>query len=509
MSGHVHVRVMASLAIAIAAAPAAAQSDHSTVAGTVRSDGGQHVRWAIVGTADGRARASTDSLGRFLLEGVAPGRLQLRARAIGFVARDTVLVVKAGEQARWDVVLRPFRWAGDGEAARDRSGRIDSVGRGLLKPAVPDAAPFGRFGREFFAQTLRRAPADANTIVSPASAALALSMVFAGAQGETASEMARSLAPDGTDPVRRGAALVAALRDRQDVTLHVANAVWVDNRLELQPRFHQTVAASYGATVRAVPLATQHAVDEINRWVSAATRGKIRGILDEPLGGDAGLFIANAVYFKGKWIDQFDKTHTRERDFTLPSGRRVVVPAMERVGRYGYRRAAGYQVLRLPYRGGRTALYIVLPDSGTTVAALVDRLGAAAAWPETHGPADVRGVRVVLPRFKVERSMELDETLQAMGMRRAFDPARADFGALARPRSGGGAANLFVAAALQKVFVEVNEEGTEAAAVTGIAMVTSAPPPPIPFVVDRSFLFLLRDEVTGADLFIGRVSDPR
>lgn len=388
------------------------------------------------------------------------------------------------------------------------SGRIDSVGRGLLKPARLDAAAFGRFGREFFAQTLRQAPADANTVVSPASAALALSMVLAGAQGETASEMARALEPNGDDPVRRGAALVAALRHRNDITLHVANAVWVDNALELQPRFQRIVTSSYGATVRAVPLATQQAVDQINRWVSTATRAKIAGLLDEPLGGNVGLFIANAVYFKGKWIDEFDKRDTRQREFTLSTGRRVSVAGMERVGRYGYRRGRGYQLLRLPYRGGRTALYVVLPDSGVTVAALVDRLGAD-GWPASLGPTDVNPVSVVLPRFRIERSTQLNATLQAMGMRRAFDPARADFGALARPRGGHGAVGLFVGKALQKVFVEVNEEGTEAAAATGIDMLTSAPPPPIPFVVDRPFLFLLRDEVTGADLFIGRVADPR
>jgi serpin B len=501
------------LAAAVLFCPeAAAQADHGRLSGTVRTAGAQTVRGAIVSTTDGRVHARSDSLGQFVLEAVPAGRVQLRVRAIGYRTRDTALVIQGGGQTRWDAVLEPYAVAGewaDRESARAAAGTIDSVGRGLLRTAPPDAAAFSRFGREFFAQTLRRAAADANAVVSPASAAVALSMVLAGARGETAAEMARMLGPHGDDPVRRGAALVAALRDRKDITLHVANAVWVDNRLELQPGYQRTVTSSYGATVRAVSLATQRGADEINRWVSTETRGKIDGVLDEPLGGNAVLFIANAVYFKGKWIDEFDKRDTRQRDFTLASGRRVGVPAMERVGHFGYRRAHGYQLLRLPYRGGRTALYVALPDSGITVAALVDRLDAE-RWPASLGPAEASRVRVVLPRFKVERSMELNETLQAMGMRRAFDPAGADFGALARPRGGHGAAGLFVERALQKVFVEVNEEGTEAAAVTGIVMTLSAESGPrATFIVDRPFLFLLRDEVTGADLFIGRVADPR
>jgi serine protease inhibitor len=394
--------------------------------------------------------------------------------------------------------------------AEAAAGTIDSVAVGHLKAAPPDAAPFGTFGQRFFAEALRRASADSNAILSPPSAALALSMVLTGARGETADRMARALDPDADvpDPAGRSGALLAAARDRKDVTLQIASAVWVDTMLALQTGFQRTLASSYGAVARSVPLGSPRGLAAINRWADSATRGKIASLLNEPL-PDSGLFVANAVHFKGKWLKPFDTRETRQRDFTLHSGRRVRVATMERTGAYGYRRAPGYQIVRLPYRGGRTSMYIVLPDSGVTIAALVDSL-TDQGWPASLARADFRTVHILLPRFKVEQTISLEPVLKAVGFGIAFDVGRADLRGIAQWKRDGRPAELYISRALQKVFVEVDEEGTEAAAVTGILVTAKeVPPPPVQFVVDRPFLFLLRDEVSGADMFVGSVARPR
>jgi serpin B len=249
-------------------------------------------------------------------------------------------------------------------------------------------------------------------------------------------------------------------------------------------------------------------VRTINRWADRATHGRIKGLLDEPLPAATRLMLANAVYFKGKWADAFDASATRPREFLLASGRRIRVPAMERTGRLAYQRANGFQVVRLPYRGGRSAMYIILPDSGVGTRTLMQQF-AAKGWPKTLAKGPERDVHLVLPKFHVEASLDLRKPLEQLGAGIAFDPRRADFRDLAVARSNGAPLPLCVDKAEQKVYIDVSEEGTEAAAVTGLTVVvTSAPPPPMNFVVDRPFLFVLRDEEGGSDLFVGRIGRP-
>jgi serpin B len=211
------------------------------------------------------------------------------------------------------------------------------------------------------------------------------------------------------------------------------------------------------------------------------------------------------VYFKGRWQDEFRSNATRPMPFHVPGGRTVQRPMMRRTGNYGYLRAEGFTGLRLPYRGGRFAMYVLLPDQGSSVAALRGRLTptAWAEWMDGFGAA--REVRVVMPKYRVNVESGLNRPLQALGMADAFSQTAANFrGMLASP-----GADAYVSEAKQKVFIEVNEEGTEAAAVTGIEMrTTSAAPEPLSFVVDRPFILAIRDDQTGALLFIGQVNDP-
>ena len=200
------------------------------------------------------------------------------------------------------------------------------------------------------------------------------------------------------------------------------------------------------------------------------THGKIATIVNEPLPESTRLFIANAVYFKGKWLDPFDKSATKPGEFTLPSGKRITVPRMSRVANIGYQRDSGYQSIRLPYRTGKVAMYIVLPDSGVTFDAVARRL-AAGHWAPSAPLIDGRPVHVVLPRFHSEVTMDLGDPLVTLGLRIAFDCDSADFGGMARATVASRPMPLCIGKAMQKAYIDVDEEGTEAAAVTGIMMV--------------------------------------
>jgi serpin B len=243
--------------------------------------------------------------------------------------------------------------------------------------------------------------------------------------------------------------------------------------------------------------------------VDSATHSGIERILDEPFSDSTRLFIANAVYFKGKWLDEFEKSQTRRRDFRLASGAVIQVNGMERTGEIGYQRGAGYQTIRLPYRGGRFAMYVVLPDSGKSVVALEHEF-AQNGWPGSLVQKDFREVHYVIPRLHVEETYELIPALKSLGIRRAFDCDLAEFSSMAVANNARDSIPLCIGGATQKVYLDVDEEGTEAAAVTGIIAVTitSLPPPPLQFIVDRPFLLTIRDELTGADVFIGVIFRP-
>jgi serpin B len=302
--------------------------------------------------------------------------------------------------------------------------------------------------------------------------------------------------------------MISDLLGRTDVTLEMANAIWVDTRVTPTPNFSASTAR-WHATTASLPLATPKAMEAINHWADSVTHKKIKTILSEPLDDKVRLFIANAVYFKGKWLEPFEKSATRPGEFTLPSGKRITVPRMTRLANIGYRRTAGFQTIRLPYRTGKTAMYIVLPDVGVSFDAVVRQLNAG-NWAPSAPLTDAPQVHVVLPRFHSELEIELEDPLAKLGADIAFDCGRADFTGMAVAHSGSRTP-LCIGRVLQKVYIDLDEEGTEAAAVTGISVVATSAviaPPPIEFVVDRPFLFVLRDETTGADLFVGRIAHP-
>lgn len=365
---------------------------------------------------------------------------------------------------------------------------------------------YASFGLDLF-RRLAEARPNENVIVSPLSAGLAVSMLANGAAGDTRTGIERALATgmDQDDLNPSNQALAAALRT-EDVELAVANSLWARQGVPFLPVFLEQNRQFYGAEIQSLNLSTPEAARRINEWASRSTRGRITEMVQGPLDPSVILYLMNAVYFKGRWQDEFRAQATRPRTFHAPGGD-VQRPMMSRTGSYGYLRGDGFQAARLPYRGNRFAMYVLLPDAGQSLAQLRGRL-TPEAWQGWMGGFAPREVQLVMPRYRMALESRLNAPLQAMGMADAFDPDRASFRAMLTGEFLDRQ-NAYVSEAKQKVFIEVNEEGTEAAAVTGIEVrTTSMPAPPLELVVDRPFLVAIRDDRTGALLFVGQVNDP-
>ena len=350
----------------------------------------------------------------------------------------------------------------------------------------------------------------ANIFISPYSASTVLQMVGNGAAGRTKAEMQQVLGTTGlsSDVINAASKDIAqALKSgNTNVILTTANAIWYRQGAPVKPDFIACNQQFFGATVDALNFADPHSVDVINAWANEKTHGKISRIADgmiDPV--YTRLYLANAVYFKGKWADPFEVKDTKDRPFYLRGGSQKIVPMMTQTKTFAYRRGTGYQAVRLPYQGENLAMYVFLPDTNSSPKKLLDIMNGD-VWQRITKPgfSEKEGT-LVLPKFKLEYSVELNQPLQALGMKLAFDMEKADF--------SGIAPQLFISAARQKTFVEVKEEGTEAAAVTEINVETSAMmmPPPNPFqmIVDRPFLFLIEDRQTGTILFTGVLFDPQ
>jgi serine protease inhibitor len=368
---------------------------------------------------------------------------------------------------------------------------------------VSDAA----FSFNLLRQLARDRPAT-NISISPYSAATVLEMVGNGAGGKTRAEMQQVLGTTGLslDNVNAGHKNVAgALKSANNqVVLETADAIWYRSGIKITPEFLAANREFYDATVDALDFSDPHAVEVINDWASEKTRGKITRIADGMIDPhDTRLFLADAVYFKGKWSHPFEAKDTKERPFHLRSGNQNLVPMMTQTRHFGYLEGPDYQAVRLPYSGENLAMYVLLPVRDSSLADLAGKLSGD-TWERIRGQFRNTDGTVVIPKFKVEYSADLKKPLESLGMKSAFDASRADF--------SGIAPHLCISAALQKTFVEVNEEGTEAAAVTGVAVTATAlrlPSPPFQMVVDRPFLFLIEDRPTQTILFLGVVFDPK
>jgi serine protease inhibitor len=370
-------------------------------------------------------------------------------------------------------------------------------------------AATSRFAFKLYNQVLKHG-ATKNVFVSPSSVILALAMTYNGAEGETRQAIAQALEIEGLSlpEVNRAFSDLKSMLGTADpkLQLKIANSLWARNGVSLKPDFIQRSKEYYAAEVTSLDFNNPTAPGTINSWVSNNTDGRIEKIVDR-ISSDTILFLINAIYFKGQWNKEFEKGKTREEDFKLADGGQKKVPMMSQSGKYQYYKDKDFQAVSLPYGTGRMSMYVFLPDKRTTLDQFQRNL-TVGDW-ETW----MKGFRfapgeVMLPRFKIEYEVDLNDVLKALGMAEAFDPTRANFSGIAELSQ---AQKIYISKVKHKTFAEVNEEGTVAAAATSVEMsVTSVQVPQENFImkVDRPFFVAIRDNSTGAVLFMGSIVDP-
>jgi serine protease inhibitor len=345
----------------------------------------------------------------------------------------------------------------------------------------------------------------ANVFLSPFSVSSALQMTANGAAGDTRAEMQKILKTGDLPPEALSAScrdLDQSLNSQTNVILNLANAIWYQDGLHLKPGFVATNSRFFHAELAPVDFQKPDSAKTINDWASDRTRGKIRDIVQWPFPPLTRVILANAIYFKGKWARPFDNSATRPRAFHLASGGTKPASLMTQRGRFSYQEGEGFQAVQLPYAGGRLRMDLFLPDTNSTLARFLFTL-TADTWRDKIMPRfhDREGA-LAFPRFKLEYDVTLNDALETLGMRHAFEDA--DFSEMANER-------LFISKVKQKSYADVNEEGTEAAAVTTVAMHAMAimePLKPFEMTVDRPFFFVIEDSETGSILFLGLVYDP-
>lgn len=354
-----------------------------------------------------------------------------------------------------------------------------------------------RFGFKLLHDLQERDPGG-NIFISPLSISIALTMTYNGAVGETERAMAEVLEIEALDLStinRSNRALRNSLENPDPkVEISIANSIWYRQGIVFNPDFLERNRLFFGAEVAALDFSAPQATGIINEWVDTNTNGKIKKIVDR-INPQTLLFLINAIYFKGNWQDEFDPSRTRQGIFHLMDGSEKQVQVMRREGEYPYLRGENFEATSLPYGNGRMSMYIFLPDRNSNLNKFMRNLNEA-NWEDWLSQFQDRRQEMVLPRFKLEYEANLNDTLEALGMGIAFGGG-ADF-------SGMGP-NLFISEVRHKTFVEVNEEGTEAAAVTAVVGVKSLPPA---FRVDRPFFFTIYDAETETILFMGTVTEP-
>jgi serpin B len=354
-----------------------------------------------------------------------------------------------------------------------------------------------------------------NVFYSPYSIAMALAMTYAGAEGETEQQMVDTLRITLAEPTVHAAfnALDRAITQRgaeveeeigAGFELNVANAIWGQAGYPFRAEYLDLLARHYGSGLRTLDFRSspEAAREVINQWVSQETEGRIEELMGEgSISELTRLVLTNAIYFKATWQHPFTKELTEELPFTTLAGEEITVPMMKQTVQLRYAEGETYQAIELPYVGSFMSMVVVMPDEGD-FEAFEGSLDAE----RMDGVIETlksQNVALTMPKFEYDASYQMAETLSAMGMPDAFSPEGANFSGI------DGSMDLFIQKVVHKAYVSVDEEGTEAAAATGVAVgITSAPMQPVQMTIDRPFVFIIRDIESGTMLFVGRVLDP-
>ncbi|AWI10191.1 serpin family protein [Ereboglobus luteus] len=382
----------------------------------------------------------------------------------------------------------------------------------LPRSAAALASSSNDFACDLYAQ-LR--DTEGNLFFSPFSVSSALAMTYAGAKGDTAAQMQKVLRfPDSqTETHSAFAALLKhfdGVNASGNVQLNIANSLWPQKGAPLLVDYLSLVRKNYGVEITPVDFVNDepNARERINQWVGDATKGKITNIIDNPLPPHTRLVLSNAVYFKGKWRNPFEAADTRSEPFYTWNDADAQVPLMRQTDTFRYVRTKDSQIIELRYRGRTMSMLIVLPidKSKQGLAEIEEKLSSAQIM-EWRRQVKEQKVRLLMPRFKMNFGpSSLVKPLKSIGLRDAFNSRAADFSGM------NGTKEIFISDIVQSAFVDVSEEGTEAAASSGLDVVLlgidSRAGPPV-FRADHPFIFLIQDNATGCILFMGRVVNPK
>lgn len=344
-----------------------------------------------------------------------------------------------------------------------------------------------------------------NVFFSPFSVSEALLLMLNGAAGQTRQDMAHTL---GLGAITQGqvnaanALLLPSLANPDPkVEVSVANALWANQGVAFSPAFQERSRRFYNAQATTLDFGSPAAAQTINDWVGSNTQGKITQIVSPRDISSAAVVLTNAVYFHGKWQTPFDKAGTESGLFNLTPGGTKSVPLMSQDGSYSYLETRQFQAVSLPYGAGRMSLYVFLPKKGISLNTFVRMVNGSTAdkWIGAMKPTEMT---IILPRFRANYEVTLNAPLSVMGMSSAFGPG-VDFSPM-------GLKGSFISAVIHRATLEVDEEGTVAAAVTsGIMTVGVRPSPMVVMRVDHPFFLAIRDNVTGTILFEGVIRDPQ
>ena len=367
---------------------------------------------------------------------------------------------------------------------------------------------------DFAFDLLRAVKPDGNLFYSPHSISIALAMTYAGAAGDTKSEMKKTLHFDQSDAdlhdafnsvdqklESRGQDAKGA--DGQPFRLRISNAAWAQRDYKFLPSYLDVLAQSYGAGINLLDFILDPEVCRatINAWVSRQTEEKIPELLPQgSVNTDTRLVLTNTVYFNASWDQPFEPEATKVADFTRLDGSKVTVPFMVQTEAHRYAEGSGYKAAEIQYDGEQVSMLVVLPDAGT-FEQFEQSLSSQSIQSVLGNLESFKEVNLHLPKFEMRTKLPLGGTLAQMGMPTAFSTA-ADFSAM------NGTGGLMIQDVTHEAFVKVNEAGTEAAAATAVTVITTSVPEVVELKLDRPFIFLIRDNETGANVFVGRIVDP-
>jgi serpin B len=388
-------------------------------------------------------------------------------------------------------------------------------------PEKPEARPLTelekslvRTSNQFGLHLLRsvnQTESDKNVFISPLSVSMALGMTLNGANGTTEEAMRTTLGFSGMTQEEINASyhnLMELLQNLDPkVEFDIANSIWHRLGFTVEREFNETNQRYFESIVTGLDFSSPDASKTINSWVDTNTNGRIKEIVPDPIGRDVVMYLINAIYFKGTWTYQFDKEKTSDAPFYLPNGTTRTTNLMQLRGTLPYAETATYQTIELPYGDSLFSMIIVLPKQGESIEAFVNNL-TDDSWSTLKDGLRAELGTIYLPKFKLEYEKGLNDALKAMGMEIAFDPGRADFRRISQQVYDMGG-RLFISEVKHKTFVQVDEEGTEAAAATSVEIgFTSVGPLEFVMRVDRPFFFVISEWGSGTLLFAGKIVEP-